>query len=143
MSATFLDQNGKEAPFIMGCYGIGVGRTAMAAIEQHYDDNGPLWPISIAPFEVILLPANMKDENISEFAHSLYSNLLSKNVDVLFDDRPERLGVKFADADLIGAPIRIVIGKQIAEGFIEINFRNGEKKSVSKADVVSLVVNSE
>ncbi len=128
MNATFLDQQGKVQPFIMGCYGIGVGRTAMAAIEQYHDDNGPLWPISIAPFEVIVLPVNGNKEEQVKLADDIYSELLAKGIDVLYDDRDERLGVKLNDADLIGAPYRVIIGKRAIEGIVELSFRNGDEK---------------
>ncbi|OGI10343.1 MAG: proline--tRNA ligase [Candidatus Margulisbacteria bacterium GWF2_35_9] len=139
MKAVFLDKNGKEQPFIMGCYGIGIGRTAMAAIEQNYDDNGPTWPIQIAPFEVILIQANMNNETQSTVANNLYQTLLSNNIDVLFDDRNERMGVKFNDADLIGSPIRIVIGKKADEGIVELNLRSGIKDELAVADVVTTI----
>jgi len=128
MEATFLDQQGKVKPFIMGCYGIGVGRTAMAAIEQHHDDNGPLWPISIAPFEVIVLPVNLNKEEQVNLAENIYTELMSKGFDVLCDDRDERLGVKMNDADLIGAPFRVIVGKRSIEGIVELSFRNGDPK---------------
>ena len=128
MEATFLDQQGKVKPFIMGCYGVGVGRTAMAAIEQHHDDNGPLWPISIAPFEVIVLPVNLNKEEQVQLSDSIYNNLSSNGIDVLYDDRDERLGVKMNDADLIGSPYRIIVGKRAIEGIVELSFRNGDAK---------------
>ena len=128
MAANYLDQDGKQQPFIMGCYGIGIGRTAMAAIEQHHDEKGPLWPVSIAPFEIIIIPANIDIPEQSLFAENLYSDLISKNIDVLLDDRSERIGVKFNDADLIGSPIRIVVGKRLVDGFVEINWLNGKKE---------------
>lgn len=128
MDATFLDQQGKVKPFIMGCYGIGVGRTAMAAIEQHHDDNGPLWPISIAPFEVIVLPVNLNKEEQVKISDDIYTALSSKGIDVLYDDRDERLGVKMNDADLIGSPYRVIVGKRAIEGIVELSFRNGDAK---------------
>lgn len=139
MKATFLDENGKKQLFVMGCYGIGVGRTAMAAIEQFYDKYGPVWPISIAPFEVIVVPVNAADELMSEVSHKIYEDLLSEGIDVLLDNREERFGVKLNDADLIGAPIRIIIGKQAYDKFVELNYRAGEKKPVLVKNVVVYV----
>ena len=131
MNAAYLDEKGQEQHFIMGCYGIGVGRTAMAAIEQAHDEHGPIWPAQIAPFEVILITANMETEEQVKAAEKLYVELQNKNIDVLFDDRKDRIGVKFNDADLIGAPLRIVIGKKISEGIIELNYRTGKKEDIT------------
>lgn len=135
MQAIFLDEQGKTQPFIMGCYGIGVGRTAMSAIEQSHDDRGPIWPIQLAPFEVIIITAKAEDPVQKAAADDLYNKLLSAGIDVLFDDRNERIGVKFNDADLVGAPLRIVIGNKLSEGWIEFNFRLGEKRDVSTSVV--------
>jgi len=128
MDAKFLDQQGKEKPFIMGCYGIGVGRTAMSAIEQNHDDKGPLWPVAIAPFEAIVLPVNMNKEEQVAVAEQVYQALKDAGIDVLYDDRGERLGVKLNDADLIGAPYRIIVGKKADEGIVEYSLRSGEPK---------------
>ncbi|RJP59154.1 MAG: proline--tRNA ligase [Candidatus Auribacter fodinae] len=111
MNATFHDENGEEKPFIMGCYGIGVTRTAGAAIEQSHDKDGIIWPYSIAPYHIIILPLNMNESGIVECAEQLYSQLTQDGYEVLLDDRDLRPGVKFKDADLIGIPIKIVIGK--------------------------------
>ncbi|MEK6557268.1 MAG: proline--tRNA ligase [Candidatus Margulisiibacteriota bacterium] len=130
MHAVYLDEHGKEQVFIMGCYGIGVGRTAMAAIEQYHDERGPLWPIKIAPFEIIIIVAKSDDVQQMALAQSLYTELLANQVDVLWDDRPDRMGVKFNDADLIGAPLRIIIGNRLTDGFVELNYRSGKKEDI-------------
>lgn len=111
MHACYLDENGKEKPFIMGCYGIGISRTAAAAVESYHDDNGIKWPISIAPYHVIVVPVSTKDENQMKAATELYEKLLAAGVEVVIDDRDERPGVKFKDADLIGFPYRVTVGK--------------------------------
>ena len=128
MKAVFLDKNGSEKTMIMGCYGIGIGRTVAAAIEQNHDENGIIWPLALAPYQVIIIPVNVKDKNISSTAEELYRQLLEKGIETIHDDRDERVGVKFNDADLIGIPYRVTIGpKRLAEGNIEIkNRRSGE-----------------
>ncbi|OPY09435.1 MAG: Proline--tRNA ligase [Syntrophus sp. PtaB.Bin001] len=132
MGASYLDSNGKEQTMIMGCYGIGIGRTVAACIEQNHDENGIIWPMPIAPFQVIITPVNMNDKNLADTADRLYGALIEKGVEVLLDDRDERAGVKFKDADLIGIPIRVTIGpKKLAEGKVEIRLRDtGEVTSV-------------
>lgn len=127
MEAYFLDEEGKERPFVMGCYGIGVTRIVAAAIEQHHDDEGIIWPISLAPFEVYLLPTNMDRSDISQASENLYHDIQGKGVEALLDDRDERAGVKFKDADLIGIPIRVTIGERgIKRGVCEIKLRRGK-----------------
>lgn len=124
LKATFLDENGKEKPMVMGCYGIGVSRTMAAAIEQNNDADGIIWPAAIAPFQVAVVPINAKDENQLQLAERIYGELKAAGVDVLLDDRNERPGVKFKDADLIGYPVRIALGpKALAEGMVEIKCR--------------------
>ena len=126
MDATFVDASGKERFFIMGCYGIGIGRTVAAAIEQNYDDNGIVLPISIAPFEVIILPLNIRQEQIFNVAEDLYSKLNKSGIEVVIDDREESAGIKFKDADLLGIPIHIVIGQRtLKEDSAEIKLRKG------------------
>ena len=115
MGATYLDADGKERPIVMGCYGIGVGRTMAAAIEQNHDKDGIIFPKSIAPFEVIISLVNVKDTVMMEAAEDIYNGLLAQGMEVLLDDRRERPGVKFKDADLIGIPLRIVVGKRLKE----------------------------
>jgi len=124
MGATFLDAQGREKPVIMGCYGIGVGRTAAAAIEQNNDAGGIIWPAPLAPFQVIITSINPKDEEVHKVSESLYASLAGKGVSVLLDDRDERPGVKFKDSDLIGIPLRVTIGSRgIKEGKIEVKLR--------------------
>ncbi|WP_342512569.1 proline--tRNA ligase [Sporosarcina sp. FSL K6-1522] len=123
MEATFLDENGKAKPFIMGCYGIGVSRILAAVAEQFNDESGLKWPTKLAPFDVHLVAVNVKDEAQQELADELYGVLKSYRYDVLYDDRPERAGVKFADSDLIGLPVRITVGKKASEGIVEVKFR--------------------
>jgi len=125
LKANFLDSNGKENPTIMGCYGIGIGRTIAAAIEQSHDDNGIIFPISISPFEVILLPLEMYDPNVTEAAENLYQNLNRLGVTVFFDDRDERAGFKLKDADLLGIPVRATVSvKTLKRDSIEIKLRS-------------------
>ena len=123
MNATYLDENGKTQPMIMGCYGIGVSRTMAAVAEQYNDEKGLVWPVNIAPFDLHLIPVNMKDETQKSLADSLYATLKQNRFDVLMDDRIERPGVKFADSDLIGLPIRVTIGKKASEGIVEVKIR--------------------
>jgi prolyl-tRNA synthetase len=124
LRATYLDLEGKERPLVMGCYGIGVGRTAAAAIEQNHDDNGIIFPLAIAPFHVLILPVNNKDAEIMKAAEGLYGTLSEKGAEVLLDDRDERPGVKFKDADIIGIPLRLTIGeKNLKHGKVEIKQR--------------------
>jgi prolyl-tRNA synthetase len=126
MDATFVDASGKERFFIMGCYGIGIGRTVAAAIEQNYDDDGIVLPISIAPFEVIMLPLNIRQEQIFNVAEDLYSKLNQSGIEVVIDDREESAGIKFKDADLLGIPIHIVISQRtLKEDSVEIKLRKG------------------
>jgi prolyl-tRNA synthetase len=138
MQATILDDQGKERLAIMGCYGIGVGRTAAAAIEQNHDDKGIIWPLPIAPFQVHLLTVSRSETSARAAAH-LYDDLLASDIEVLWDDREERAGVKFNDADLIGAPFQIVVGdKGLAAGVVEIKMRRtGIKTRVPLANIIS------
>ena len=142
MNATFLDKEGKEQCMVMGCYGIGVGRTVAAAIEQGNDENGMILPAAIAPFEVNVLPVNSSHGESMELAHVVYGGLLDKGIDTVLDDRDERPGIKFKDCDLIGIPLRVTIGERnLKEGLVEIKLR-GEKASqkVRKEDVIGKVV---
>jgi prolyl-tRNA synthetase len=124
MGATYLDQEGNERKLIMGCYGIGVGRTAAAAIEQNHDEHGIIFPLAIAPFHVLLLPVNNKDAQIMKAAEDLYQELSAQGIEVLLDDRDERPGVKFNDADVIGIPLRLTVGeKNLKQGKVEIKER--------------------
>ncbi|MEJ6348530.1 proline--tRNA ligase [Holzapfeliella sp. He02] len=128
MNAKFLDENGKAQPVIMGSYGIGVSRLLSAIIEQHHDDRGILWPKEVAPFSVHLIQMKMNDDEQTQISEKLYQDLQSQ-FEVLYDDRAERPGVKFADADLLGAPFRVIIGKKAAEGIVEVK-NNQTKEAV-------------
>ena len=123
MNATFTDKDGKEKPFIMGCYGIGISRTAAAAVERHHDEYGIKWPLAIAPYTVIVVPVSDQDETQMKVAEEIYNKLLTANVEVLIDDRSERAGVKLKDADLIGIPYRITVGKTIKDNLVEFKTR--------------------
>jgi len=142
MGATFLDEDGKSKPMIMGCYGIGVGRTAAAAIEQNHDQNGICWPLPIAPFSVLVLPLNVKSEEVKRAAEKIYEELNLEGIDTLLDDRNERAGLKFKDADLIGIPLRVVIGdKGLKDGIVEIKQRkSGEVTKVSLASATESIL---
>lgn len=141
LGAKFLDENGKEQVIVMGCYGIGVSRTMASAIEQNYDDDGIIWPVPIAPFHVVVVPVNNKDQEQGTAADKIYSELKSAGLDVLLDDRNERPGVKFKDADLIGYPVRVTLGpKTLAEGKVEIKIRRtGETSLVSIEEAVRFI----
>jgi prolyl-tRNA synthetase len=131
MNASYLDAGGKEKFIIMGCYGIGVTRILAATIEQSHDDDGIIWPDNIAPFEVTIVPLNYADEKTKETTEKIYKELSSKGLDVLIDDRDERAGIKFKDADLIGIPYRITISKKsLANGNIELKARRDAKSAV-------------
>ncbi len=136
MNATVLNENGKAVPMPMGCYGIGVTRIVAAAIEQNYDDKGIIWPASIAPFQVVIIPMNLhKSERVKEKSERLYNDLQAKGIDVLYDDRNERPGVKFADAELIGIPHRVVVGeKGLEKGKLEYRARTESDNQEIDAD---------
>ncbi|MBI5048468.1 MAG: proline--tRNA ligase, partial [Deltaproteobacteria bacterium] len=137
MNATFLNEKGQGKPMIMGCYGIGIGRTAAASIEQNHDEKGIIWPMPLAPFHVHLIPVNVKDKPTMDAAESIYKNLINAGLDVLMDDRDERAGIKFNDADLIGIPIRLTIGsKALKENSVELKMRRSHEASLVKIDVV-------
>lgn len=123
LNARFLDENGKEKPFVMGSYGIGITRTVTAIVEQNYDEKGIIWPESVAPFRAIITVINTLDEEQMNLANKLYEELTSRGVEVLLDDRKERPGVKFNDRDLIGIPHRITVGKKAVEGIVEYSTR--------------------
>jgi prolyl-tRNA synthetase len=140
MGATVLNQDGKPVPIVMGSYGIGVERIITAAIEQHHDDDGIIWPKSLAPFDVILTVTNMKDDSLRQAGEKLYKDLQRAGLDTLLDDREDRAGVKFKDADLIGIPYRITIGRKVSDGLVEL-FERQTKKSedVRLSEIVSKV----
>lgn len=142
MSAKYLDENGKSHPYIMGCYGIGVSRTLSAVAEQFNDDNGLIWPANIAPYNIHLIPVNMKDAEQENLAEKLYHMLKEHRYEVLFDDRNERPGVKFKDSDLIGIPVRVTVGKKAAEGIVEVKIRkSGEMQEVKVEDLLDVLTN--
>ncbi|GIO44605.1 proline--tRNA ligase [Paenibacillus apis] len=124
MGAVFLDEKGVSRPVIMGCYGIGVSRLLSAVIEQHHDSDGIIWPLSLAPYQVHLIPVSVKDEQQMQLARDLYDRLRQAGADVLLDDRDERAGVKFKDSDLLGLPVRITIGKEAGQGMVEFSERS-------------------
>ncbi|WP_337873706.1 proline--tRNA ligase [Exiguobacterium sp.] len=141
MGATFLNEEGRAEPLIMGCYGIGVSRTLSAIVEQHHDDRGIIWPRNVAPFDLHLIAINTKDEAQVELANRLYEEL-GQTYDVLFDDRKERAGVKFADADLIGLPIRVNVGKKAGEGIVEVKVRATGEVIETSIDELKQVITS-
>ncbi|GKU27760.1 proline--tRNA ligase [Clostridium folliculivorans] len=136
MNANFIDENGGQKPFIMGCYGIGITRTMASIIEQHHDENGIVWPLSVAPYQVAVVIVNIKDEAQVKVATELYESLRKRGIDVILDDRNERAGVKFKDADLMGIPMRITVGKKITENQVEFKLRNSEDIDVINIDDV-------
>jgi prolyl-tRNA synthetase len=140
MGATVLNQEGKEVPIVMGSYGIGVERILSAAVEQQHDEDGIIWPKSLAPFDVVVTITNMKQDELREAGEKLYHDLQRAGLEVLLDDRDERAGVKFKDADLIGIPYRITIGKKVGEGVVELfDRRTKQSEDVRINDVVSHV----
>lgn len=141
MNASFLDNQGKAQPLIMGCYGIGISRTLSAIVEQNHDDNGIVWPKSVTPFDLHLISINPKKDDQRELADALYAEFNTK-FDVLYDDRQERAGVKFNDADLIGLPLRIVVGKRASEGIVEVKERlTGDSEEVHIDDLMTVITN--
>ena len=141
MNCVYLDEKGERQPMIMGCYGLGVSRTVAAAIEQNHDENGIIWPIPIAPFEVVIITTG-KDAEVVRVAETIYNELREKGVDVILDDRDERAGVKFNDADLIGFPLRITVGsKGLANGTVEWSLRRDrQKQNATPSQVGTLVI---
>ena len=141
MNATFTDKDGKEKPFIMGCYGIGISRTAAAAVERHHDEYGIKWPLAIAPYTVIVVPVSDQDEIQMKVAEEIYNKLLAKNVEVLIDDRSERAGVKLKDADLIGIPYRITVGKTIKDNLVEFKTRaNNNVETITPDEAIAKIL---
>lgn len=140
LGATFLDENGKEKPFIMGCYGIGVSRSVAAVVEQYHDEDGIIWPLVVAPYHVIITIVNVKAEEQVELGEKLYEDLSSLGLEVILDDRNERAGVKFKDRDLIGVPIRITVGKRAGESIVEYSIRGKDEKiEISIREIISLI----
>ena len=141
LNCIYLDKDGKENPMIMGCYGIGVSRTIAAVIEQYHDDDGIKWPVAAAPYTVIVIPTKVNDEENMGLAEKIYDELTDKGIEVIMDDRNERPGVKFKDADLIGIPLRITVGRRAGEGIVELKYRmDGKTEEVSADDAVKAAV---
>ena len=137
MNAIYKDENQQDHPLVMGCYGIGVSRTLAAVIEQHHDEDGIIWPVSVAPYHVIVTLVKPKDEEQAKVAEEIYQSLLVAGVEAVIDDRDERPGVKFKDADLLGFPIRITVGKRAGEGIVEYKLRrDSEKSELSVAEAI-------
>ncbi len=142
MNAVYTDINGKTHPYVMGCYGIGISRTAAAAVEAHYDEHGIKWPLAIAPYHVVIVPVNIKDELQMKVANQMYEDLKVAGVEVVLDDRDERAGVKFKDADLIGFPFRVTVGKTINDGFVEYKTREtGEQEKYTPEQATEKLIN--
>ena len=141
MGATFMDEDGKEKPLIMGCYGVGVSRTLAAIVEQHNDENGIIWPVSVAPYEVSVIPLDPKKEDCAAATDKLVQELIEAGLDVVVDDRDERPGFKFADNDLMGFPFQVVIGKRgLKNGTFELKDRaTGEREDISIDEAASIV----
>ena len=143
LEAYFLDENGKQQPFIMGSYGIGISRSVSAIVEQNYDENGIIWPTSVAPFEAIVTIININDENQLKLGEEIYQELRKNGIDVLLDDRKERAGVKFNDRDLIGIPYRITVGKNAIENIVEYSTRkNMENEKIDKIRAINYLISS-
>jgi prolyl-tRNA synthetase len=141
LKAEFLDQNGKSKPFVMGTYGIGVSRLLAALIEQNHDEKGAIWPVSVAPFEVVVVIGNAKNEAQREAGEKIYNELKAKGVDVLLDDRPERFGFKMKDFELIGFPYAVVVGKKLADGHVELIERTTlERQEIALSDIANIVM---
>lgn len=140
MNAVYLDKNGKAQPYIMGCYGIGISRTAAAAVEAHNDEHGIKWPLAIAPYHAIVIPVSTRDELQMKVANDIYETLKKHGVEVVIDDRDERAGVKFKDADLIGFPYQIIVGKSIADGNVEFKIRETDEKTAMKPEEAAEIV---
>lgn len=136
LGLNYLDERGEEKPVVMGCYGIGVSRTMAAAVEQNYDADGIIWPASIAPFSVVVVPVNMKDETQAAVAEKVYQELWKAGIDTIIDDRAERPGVKFKDADLVGYPVRVTVGKKAADGQVEVLRRRDKEMQLVETDAL-------
>lgn len=141
MNATYTDEDGQNKPYIMGCYGIGITRTASAAIEKHHDDNGIIWPLSIAPYHCVVVPVNIKEEEQAKIADEIYNKLIKAGIEAVIDDREDRAGVKFKDADLIGFPFRVTVGKTIKDGLVEFKTRaTGEIITITPDEAVNKII---
>ncbi len=141
MNATYKDENQQDHPLVMGCYGIGVSRTLAAVIEQHHDEDGIIWPVSVAPYHAIVTLVKPKDEEQAKVAEEIYQSLLAAGVEAVIDDRDERPGVKFKDADLLGFPIRITVGKRAGEGIVEYKLRrDSDKTEISVSEAIEKAI---
>ena len=141
LNCVYLDKDGKENPMIMGCYGIGVGRTLAAVIEQYNDEDGIKWPTEVAPYKVVVVPTKVVDEECMKLAEDIYGKLLDAGIEVLIDDRNERPGVKFKDSDLIGIPVRITVGRRASEGIVEVKYRqSGEQVELTVDEAVKAAI---
>ena len=141
LNCVYLDKDGKENPMIMGCYGIGVGRTLAAVIEQYNDEDGIKWPTEVAPYKVVVVPTKVVDEECMKLAEDIYGKLLDAGIEVLIDDRNERPGVKFKDSDLIGIPVRITVGRRASEGIVEVKYRqSGEQVELAADEAVKVAI---
>ncbi|MCR5802722.1 MAG: proline--tRNA ligase [Clostridia bacterium] len=141
LNCVYLDKDGKENPMIMGCYGIGVGRTLAAVIEQYNDEDGIKWPTEVAPYKVVVVPTKVVDEECMKLAEDIYNKLLDAGIEVLIDDRNERPGVKFKDSDLIGIPVRITVGRRASEGIVEVKYRQtGEQVELTADEAVKTAI---
>ena len=140
LGLTYLDENNKQIPVTMGCYGIGAGRILASIIEQNNDEKGIIFPLSVAPYKVAICALNTKDEECMKISNNIYETLKQNNIDVLLDDRNERPGIKFNDMDLIGIPIRIVVGKKVNEGLVELKLRNEtDSKDIKIEDITNYI----
>ncbi|MBZ2175210.1 proline--tRNA ligase [Schnuerera sp. xch1] len=140
LNATFLDENGKEKPFLMGSYNVGISRSMAAIVEQYHDDNGIIWPLVVAPYQVIITIINTKKEEQKELGEKIYKKLVNEGLEVLLDDRKERAGVKFNDRDLIGIPIRITVGKKANENIVEYSLRKeSDKVEISTDEIMDRI----
>lgn len=140
LGAKYLDVDGREQLMVMGCYGIGVSRTVAAAVEQNHDEHGIVWPLALAPYHIHVIPVNTKDQIQANVANDVYQQLMNQGYDVLIDDRAERAGVKFKDSDILGIPLRIIVGGQASEGMVEMKVRKtGEVKAVKLQELLTEV----
>jgi prolyl-tRNA synthetase len=137
LGANFLDAKGKLSPIIMGCYGIGVSRLISAIIEQNNDKDGIIWPKEIAPYKVIIVVVDATEEKLMAEANTIYQNLVDQKIDVLLDDRNERAGVKFKDADLLGIPFQIIVGKEtLKNDTVELKIRHSQERAIGKKEEI-------
>ena len=142
MGCTFLNEEGKSIPMVMGCYGIGVTRTLAAIVEQYHDEHGIIWPIHLAPYQVVIIPINYAEEAQQQLADECYALLKQHHVEVILDDRNSKAGFKFKDWDLIGIPLQIIVGKKASEGIVEFKQRKTQnKEELSLQQVVEKILN--